>query len=118
MDRLIELHEAHASIPPEVEAAWLHHRFTQIHPFQDGNGRIARALATLVFVKAGWVPLVVRNEECDRYFDALGLADRGDLGNLVKLFAGLQKDGFLKALGLRSTRSERYAISYSDAVTP
>jgi len=23
--------------PPEIEAAWLHHRFTQIHPFQDGN---------------------------------------------------------------------------------
>ena len=27
---------------PEVEAAWLHHRFTQIHPFEDGNGRVAR----------------------------------------------------------------------------
>ena len=58
MDRLIELHERHMNVPPEVEAAWLHHRFTQIHPFQDGNGRIARALATLVFVKAGWFPLV------------------------------------------------------------
>ena len=33
----------------EIEATWLHHRFTQIHPFQDGNGRVARALASLVF---------------------------------------------------------------------
>ena len=100
MDRLIELHEAHVSVPPEVEAAWLHHRFTQIHPFQDGNGRIARALATLVFVKAGWFPLVVRNEELALYLDALEQADRGDLRELVKLFAGLQKDELIKALSV------------------
>ena len=91
MDRLIKLHEGHVGVPPEVEAAWLHHRFTQIHPSQDGNGRIARALATLVFVKARWFPLVVRNEGCVRYLDALELADRGDLRELVKLFAGFQK---------------------------
>ena len=127
MDRLIELHEAHASVPPEVEAAWLHHRFTQIHPFQDGNGRIARALATLVFVKAGWFPLVVRNEERARYLDALELAERGDLRELVRLFAVLQKDEFVKALAspavfctpyARSRRSGRCAISCSAAGTP
>ena len=43
MDRLVELHLAHHHnvIPADIQAAWLHHRFTQIHPFQDGNGRIA-----------------------------------------------------------------------------
>ena len=111
MDRLIELHEGHVGVPPEVEAAWLHHRFTQIHPFQDGNGRIARALATLVFAKAGWFPLVVRNDGRARYLDALELADCGDLRELVKLFAGLQKDKLVKALTiardvLRSVRAE------------
>ena len=54
MDRLVALHNQHEGVAPEVEAAWLHHRFSQIHPFQDGNGRIARALSTLVFIKAGW----------------------------------------------------------------
>ena len=112
MDRLIELHGAHVSVAPEVEAAWLHHRFTQIHPFQDGNGRIARALATLVFVKAGWFPLVVRNEGRVRYLDALERADCGDLRELVRLFASLQKDEFVKALGiarsvLRTVRAEQ-----------
>ena len=65
MDKLVDLHLKHADIPtaPEVEAAWLHHRFAQIHPFQDGNGRIARALATLIFSKANWLPLVVRDTE-------------------------------------------------------
>ena len=100
MDQLVEFHRGHENVAPEVEAAWLHHRFTQIHPFQDGNGRIARALATLVFVKAGWFPLVVRNEGRARYLDALERADAGDLSELVKLFASLQKDELLKALSI------------------
>ena len=50
-------------VPVEVEAAWLHHRFTQIHPYQDGNGRVARALASLLFIKAGWFPVVVTRDD-------------------------------------------------------
>ena len=40
MDRLVAVHADHIekSVPSEVQAAWLHHRFTQIHPFQEGGG--------------------------------------------------------------------------------
>lgn len=114
MERLIELHHSHATAPPEVEAAWLHHRFTQIHPFQDGNGRIARALATLVFVRAGWFPLVVRNDGRERYLDALEAADAGDLNELVKYFANLQKEEFLKAVSI--ARHVLSAVRAEDAV--
>ena len=112
MDRLIELHLNHVNTAPEVEAAWLHHRFAQIHPFQDGNGRVARALATLVFVKSGWFPLVVRDKDRERYVDALESADDGDLGELVRYFASLQQDEFVNALTiardvLRSARAEQ-----------
>ena len=100
MDRLIELHRIHAEVAPEVEAAWLHHRFTRIHPFQDGNGRIARALATLVFVKANWLPLVVRDHDRKKYIDALEMADRGDLKPLVSFFSSLQRAEFIKAIGI------------------
>ena len=100
MDRLIELHHQHDDVSPEVEAAWLHHRFTQIHPFQDGNGRIARGLATLVFIKAGWFPLVVRDAERGQYIDALEDADRGDLRPLVNYFAKLQRTEFVRALSI------------------
>ena len=98
MDRLIAMHHQHRDVAPEVEAAWLHHRFAQIHPFQDGNGRIARALSTLVFVKAGWLPLVVRDRERAEYFGALEAADSGDLKPLVDYFARLQREQFLHAL--------------------
>ena len=97
MDRLIEMHRAHAKVAPEVEAAWLHHRFALIHPFQDGNGRVARTLATLVFIKAGWFPLVVRDRARADYIRALEVADDGDLGDLVAYFVGLQKREFLRA---------------------
>lgn len=103
MDRLIELHAAHcaANVAPEVEAAWLHHRFTQIHPFQDGNGRVARALASLVFLRLGWFPLVVVSDEHrDEYIQALEQADRGDIAGLVNLFARLQREAFVGALSI------------------
>lgn len=100
MDRLIALHHEHGEVAAEVEAAWLHHRFSQVHPFQDGNGRIARALATLVFVKAGWFPLVVRDRERAQYIGALETADAGDLKPLVEYFARLQRNAFVQALSI------------------
>lgn len=103
MDRLIAMHISHVadSVPPEVEAAWLHHRFTQIHPFHDGNGRVARALATLIFLRAGWFPLVVVSDRHrDEYIRSLEEADRGDLSALVSLFARIQKRAFVGALSI------------------
>jgi hypothetical protein len=102
MDRLIELHEAHEKrgVRPELEAAWLHHAFTQVHPFQDGNGRVARTLATIVFVKAGHFPLVITRDDRERYIDTLAFADGGDLVPLVALFSQLQKRALTKAIGL------------------
>jgi Fic family protein len=103
MDNLIQMHYEHIKIgiPPEIEAAWLHHRFTQIHPFQDGNGRVARALATLVFLKAGWLPLVVVSEEHRvDYIRSLEAADHGDLKPLVDLFVKIETKSIIKALSL------------------
>lgn len=100
MDALIDMHRKHVEVVPEVEAAWLHHRFTQIHPFQDGNGRVARALATLVLVKAVRFPLVVRSASKNTYLDALEAADLGDLKPLVLFFSEIQRREFVRALGL------------------
>lgn len=99
MDRLIEIHSAHVSndVSAEIQAAWLHHRFAQIHPFQDGNGRVARAIASLVLVKDGLFPLVIRRDDRGKYLKALEAADHGDLEPFVELITRLQRDQFLKA---------------------
>ncbi|BAZ09827.1 hypothetical protein NIES4071_16400 [Calothrix sp. NIES-4071] len=102
MERLINMHLEHVKqqVPPEVEAAWLHHRFSQIHPFQDGNGRVARALASLVFIQAGWFPLVITRNVRDEYIDALEAADNGNLSNLINFFVRRQKKLFMKGLSI------------------
>ncbi len=119
MDRLVELHLSHDDVSPEVEAAWLHHRFTQIHPFQDGNGRVARALASLVFIKNRWFPLVIRDiqEERQRYIEALEDADNGDLRPLINVFAFAQKKAIVQALGISSQIKRMHRVDQEiDAV--
>ena len=108
IDRLLHWHQAHDDVCPEVEAAWLHHRFTQIHPFQDGNGRVARAITSAVFLKADCLVLVIRDQEHrDRYLDTLEAADNGDLKPLVDLFADIQIDDLNDAIkSIRELRGE------------
>jgi Fic family protein len=90
MERLVELYEETEQLHPIVAAAWLHHRFILIHPFQDGNGRVARALVLLVLLQKDYAPLVVDRRRRDEYLRALDLANAGDLAPLVRLFAGLE----------------------------
>ncbi len=88
MDRLFAMFLAMPPGLPEVRAAWLHHRFTQIHPFQDGNGRVARAIASFELIRGRLFPLVIERHERDtQYFPALEAADAGDLAPLVQLTA-------------------------------
>lgn len=71
--------------------AWLHHRFTQIHPFQDGNGRVARTLASLIFIRQGLFPIVITRNDRQEYINASEAADSGDLTRLINLFSRLQE---------------------------
>lgn len=100
MDRLIDLHNAHVGggVPADVEAAWLHHRFTQVHPFQDGNGRVARALASLVLIQHRWFPLVVSRDDRTRYIEALERADAASLQPLIDVFDAVERRSFVRAL--------------------
>ena len=102
MDRLVELHMAHVAlgVDAELEAAWLHHRFAQIHPFQDGNGRVARALASLVLIREGWFPLVITVPDRPKYLENLAAADAGDVRPLAAQFAAVQRKWFRKAIGI------------------
>ncbi|MBI5400258.1 Fic family protein [Candidatus Saganbacteria bacterium] len=40
-------------------AAWLHLQFVNIHPFVDGNGRVARLLMNLALLQSGYVITII-----------------------------------------------------------
>lgn len=95
VDRLIELFEevdAKPDMHAIVKAAWFHHSFVCIHPFADGNGRVARALTLLVIEKHRFAPLVVDRLHRDDYLKALDAANNGDLNPLVSLFVKLESN--------------------------
>ena len=80
MDNLVKIYSdlLKAKINPLIIATWFHHAFVTIHPFQDGNGRVARLLVSLIFIKFGFFPFTVLREEAKvKYINALEKADLG-----------------------------------------
>lgn len=98
MELLLAGYEEATSAHPIVRTAWLHHRFIRIHPFADGNGRVARALTLLVLLQAHYAPLVVDRRQRTDYIAALDSADDGDLRPLVRFFARLERIALTSAL--------------------
>ena len=71
---------------PIIVAALLHAEFVKIHPFIDGNGRTARLLMNFEVMKNGYPPIIIKNEERHKYYDALDVgALTGDYTNFVKM---------------------------------
>lgn len=69
MPVLFELLEAEAE--PQVRAVLGHFIFVYIHPYMDGNGRLARFLMNLMLVPAGYVWTVIPVERRAEYMSAL-----------------------------------------------
>lgn len=80
MERLVnELRcEAFSLAHPVIQAAYAHYAFVCIHPFADGNGRVARALSSVYLYRSPGVPLIVFADQRNDYLDALEAADSGD----------------------------------------
>ena len=101
---------------PLMSAAWLHHRFEQIHPFQDGNGRVGRAILTWHLVKNGFFPIVISRDDRTEYIGSLEKADVGDLIPLIDMFARLQKNTVLQAISAVETGPQVEPESQGDLV--
>lgn len=83
MGELMEVYRQNKTNPvvhPFILAAYFHYRFTAIHPFDDGNGRMARLMMNLLLMKAGYPPVIIRQEQASReaYYYALSQADAGE----------------------------------------
>lgn len=56
-------------------ASLFHYRYIRIHPFEDGNGRIARLLVNFILLRAGYPMIIVRSSDKDKYLSALNKSD-------------------------------------------
>jgi len=63
---------------PVLQAAYAHYGLVVIHPFADGNGRVARALASVFTYRAISMPVMILTEHKGAYLDALEGADAGE----------------------------------------
>lgn len=82
-----------ASIPetglgsPEglLYATVAHTWFVYIHPFIDGNGRVARLLMNLILMRYGYPIAIITRDDRLRYYDALEISQSSDLTPFISL---------------------------------
>ncbi len=76
---------AFAAVHPAVQGAYVLHGLSHVAPFADGNGRVARAVAGGLLLRAGGLPLLLFADDAPTYDDALDAADLGHPHALVGL---------------------------------
>ena len=89
----IEKHEK--EVHPVIQAGVCHYAIAMVHPFEDGNGRVARALAALVLRERGFDKRGVYSmdvyyvNDLDAYYGALRQVDeqKGDMTQWLEYFA-------------------------------
>lgn len=67
--------ERKGNLSPVELAALFHYRYIRIHPFEDGNGRIARLMVNYILTRHNYPMIVVRSREKSKYLEALHQSD-------------------------------------------
>lgn len=75
--------KAFESAHPVLQASYAHYGLVVIHPFTDGNGRVARALASAFTYRSISMPVMILSEHKSTYLDVLEAADRGTYQTFV-----------------------------------
>ncbi len=79
MERLVgELASgAFLAADPVLQASYAHYALVAMHPFADGNGRVARALSSVYLYRAATIPLLIFVDQKNEYLASLEAADKG-----------------------------------------
>lgn len=75
-------------VDPVQLAAWAHWAVARVHPFRDGNGRLARLVQDYILMTHRYVPAPLRSEDREGlYYEALDQADQGHGQALLEIVA-------------------------------
>ncbi|MBP8251269.1 MAG: Fic family protein [Herpetosiphon sp.] len=85
MEKLIDWINQSMDSNAIIVATLAHHQIAAIHPFKDGNGRVSRLLMNLILLKHGYPICNISRDSRPAYYDALGLADKGNYEPLIRL---------------------------------
>jgi len=106
---------------PIETAAVFHHKLVSIHPFDDGNGRVARLLMNLLLLKNGYPFTVIKNVDRRRYYDTLRKADHNDLKPFVNFIARCIEqslDLYLNAVQPSDEKNKLLSLADASKSTP
>ncbi|MDY9927816.1 Fic family protein [Methanosarcina sp.] len=117
MDELIEK-IAESKAHPIETASFLHHRFVEIHPFSDGNGRVARLLTNLYLISRDYPPVVLKKEDRGKYYKSLRTADAGNLGPFANLIAKAVDENLTLYFSISGGADELLPLKELAMVTP
>lgn len=117
MDELIEKTTENYEHPVEV-ASFLHHRFVEIHPFSDGNGRVARLLTNLYLISRDYPPVVLKKEDRGKYYKSLRAADAGNLGPFANFIAKAVDENLTLYLSISGGNDELLPLKKLAIETP
>ena len=76
---------------PIVTASVVHNQLVYIHPFSDGNGRVARLLLNFILIKSGYFPVIIYNDQKQKYYSVLRQSKSGDITPFVAHIAELYR---------------------------
>ncbi len=77
---------------PIIAAADLHTEFVDIHPFVDGNGRMARLLMNVILVKNGYPVTIIPSVRRMEYISAVRDSNFGNLDGIRTLIAEMSQE--------------------------
>ncbi|MEO6131877.1 MAG: Fic family protein [Saprospiraceae bacterium] len=104
MKELLDWYHQTYDLHPVVKSALLHYKFVRIHPFDDGNGRIARLLMNYHLILNGYAPIIIKSVDKKNYIFALNKADVGDMDAFIEYIS--KQSNWSMSLFLSAAKNE------------